>query len=111
MPLEQIEKCKKHLLAVIKLFDEEHDKARKINNKNHDKPIQDNRFRIIERAKKDLIESTKTLISWKQQKNTSEKASKSTKCGIPCTSMPLQSKKPTSNCTLVNENHMALLEL
>lgn len=35
MSPEQREKCKKHLLAVIKLFDKEHDKARKIHNKNH----------------------------------------------------------------------------
>ena len=64
---EQKEECKKHLLAVIKLFDE-HDKARKINNKNHDKPMQDNRFRIIERAKKDLIESTSIETSADEMK-------------------------------------------
>lgn len=39
MSSEQREKCKKHLLAVIKLFDKEHDKARKINNKNYGKTI------------------------------------------------------------------------
>lgn len=39
MSPEQREKCKKHLRAVVKFFDKEHDKARKINNKNYGKTM------------------------------------------------------------------------